>query len=435
MAHGSADTAAGAPARPAPASAEQMQWWRDAKFGLFIHWGPASVIGKEISWSRIGHPFDHPGMETVPAAEYDSLYQRFNPTKFDADAWMHLAKEAGMRYVVFVTKHHDGFAMWPTGLRDYSIAQTPFPRDICKEIAAAAHRHGIRLGWYYSTRDWTHPDYLKDGNAKYNDFYHGQIRELLTGYGKVDVLWFDHVAGNWSDYRFDDLFAMVHQLQPGILLNDRAARFIRATTDQPTAELANLARGDFDTPEQRIGTFQPDRAWESCVTMTECKDGGGWSLRPDGRTRTFEECLQMLVGAATGDGNLLLNVGPLPTGEIDPAQVAVLKQMGRWLAKYGRSIYATRGGPFVNGAWGGSTYRANKIWLHVLHWKDGALALPPLRAKVIGWRVLTGGKAQVSQAADGLVVAEPVPSDHQPDTVIELTLDRPLDAADRPLGR
>ncbi|HUW62998.1 MAG TPA: alpha-L-fucosidase [Candidatus Bathyarchaeia archaeon] len=404
----------------------RLAWWREARFGLFIHWGPASVNGTEISWSREGHPHDHKGLESVPPEVYDTLYQRFNPVKFDADAWMQLAKEAGMKYVVFIAKHHDGFSMWPTKFRpDYSISATPFKRDICKEIADAAHKHGLKLGWYYSTRDWTHPDYLVGDNRKYDEFYMGQVRELLSNYGRVDMMWFDHVAGNWRDYNFQELFNMVYRLQPGILVNDRAARFIRETQDKPSPEIAALVRGDFDTPEQRIGKFQNDRPWESCVTMTECKDGGGWSYRPDGRTRTFEECLRMLAGCATGDGNLLLNVGPLPTGEILPEQVAVLKKMGAWLAKYGESIYATRGGPFRNAEWGGATYREKTIYLHIFQWKDDTLELPPLKAKVLKATALTGGDATANQTNDALrIVLAPTQQD-KTDTVIQLELNAP----------
>jgi alpha-L-fucosidase len=402
----------------------RLQWWRGAKFGLFIHWGPASVSGKEISWSRIGHPFDHPGHESVPAEAYDKLYLQFNPVKFDAQAWMGLAKEAGMKYVVFVAKHHDGFSMWPTRLRpDYSIAAGPFHRDICQEIAQAARQQGIKLGWYYSTRDWTHPDYLKEGNDRYNRFFEGQVDELLSNYGKVDILWFDHVAGNWRDYRFQELFDRMYRLQPNLLVNDRAARFIRATEDQPSPGLASLGRGDFDTPEQRIGKFQSGRAWESCVTMTECDDGGGWSYRPDGRTRSFDECLRLLVNCVTGDGNLLLNVGPLPSGEIDPRQAAVLKQIGAWLRQFGESIYATRGGPFRNGAWGGSTYKDRSIYLHVLSWTGDRLRLPPLKGKVLRAAALTGGTVSLEQTAEGLNVILPGDQPAKLDTVIRLDLD------------
>ena len=413
-----------------PASPESVEarlpWWREARFGLFIHWGPSSVSGKEISWARQGHPFDHPGHESIPPDTYDRLYEQFNPEKFDAEAWMRLTKEAGMKYVVFITKHHDGFSMWPTQLRkDYSIAATPFRRDICREISDAAHRHGLKLGWYYSTRDWTHPDYLKDGNSRYNDFYHGQVRELLTNYGRVDLLWFDHVAGNWRDYRFQELFEMVFQLQPGILINDRAAKFIRATEDQPSSYLANLVSGDFETPEQRVGKFQSDRPWESCVTITECSDGGGWSYRPDGRTRTFPECVRMLVSCVTGDGNLLLNVGPLPTGEIDPQQVTVLKQMGSWLRQYGESVYGTRGGPFRNGDWGGATYKDKTIYLHVFPGREGALMLPALKAKVLKARALTGGETSVQLSEGKMNLTLPAFSQEQVETIIRLDLDAP----------
>jgi alpha-L-fucosidase len=413
-----------------PATPEEMQWWRDAKFGLFIHWGPVSVKGTEISWSRVGHPFDHHGKQTVPAAEYDQLYKQFNPVKFDADAWMRMAANAGMKYVVFVAKHHDGFSMWDTKLRDYNIMHSPFGRDLCREIADAAHKNGLKLGFYYSTRDWSHPDYLKDGNAKYDEYYRGQVRELLSNYGRVDMLWFDHVAGNWRDYRFDELFRTIYGLQPAILVNNRAAKFILPTEDKPTPEISAMVRGDFDTPEQKIGKFQPNRAWESCMTLTVAPDGG-WSYRPDGHMRSFDECLRMLVSCVCGDGNLLLNIGPPPTGEIDPAQVALLGQMGKWLAKYGESIYATRGGPLANGDWGGATYRANKVWLHVQKWNGDTLQLEPLSATIKSSRVLTGGEATVTQTADHIQVVLPAARQDPLDTIIELTLDRPVAETDK----
>jgi alpha-L-fucosidase len=237
------------------------------------------------------------------------------------------------------------------------------------------------------------------------------------------MLWFDHVAGNWRDYRFQELFEMMYRLHPNLLVNDRAARFIRATDDRPSPALASLVQGDFDTPEQRIGKFQYGRAWESCVTITECKDGGGWSYRPDGRTRSFEECLRLLVNAVTGDGNLLLNVGPLPSGEIASDQVAVLKQIGTWLDHYGESIYGTRGGPFRNGAWGGSTYKDKSIYLHVIQWTGDTLQLPPLKAKVLRSVALTGGNVGLEQTASGLKLVLPHNQQDKTDTVIKLDLD------------
>ncbi|MHB8972182.1 MAG: alpha-L-fucosidase [Pirellulaceae bacterium] len=267
--------------------------------------------------------------------------------------------------------------------------------------------------------------YLVGDNRKYDDFYMGQVRELLSNYGRVDLLWFDHVAGNWGDYRLQNLFDMIYRLQPGILVNNRAAAFIRPTADQPTPELRRLVGGDFDTPEQRIGAFQNDRPWESCVTMTECKDGGGWSYRPDGRTRGFEECLRMLVNCAAGDGNLLLNVGPLPSGEIAADQQEALRQMGRWLAHYGESIRGTRGGPLRNGDWGGATFRDKTIYLHVFRWNGDTLRLPPLKAKILSVTALTGGDAKFEQAADHVSITLPVEKQDKTDTLVKLELDAP----------
>ncbi len=415
---------------PRPASSEQMQWFRDAKFGLFIHWGPASISGAEISWGRKDR-IEAGGTELqkVPADVYDHLYQQFNPVKFNADQWMALAKVAGCRYVVFITKHHDGFSMWPTKQvrwedparpRYYSIAETPFKRDLCQEIAAAARKHGLKLGWYYSTRDWTHPDYLKGDNRRYNDYYEAQVSELLTRYGPVDMMWFDHAFGDWNQFTIEHLFQTMYQAHPNLLVNNRSARGLN---NIPAGAMRQLTEADYDTPEQHIGQFQTNRAWESCVTMTKCRnDTGGWSYRPGEPTRAFADCLKMLVSTVTGDGNLLLNIGPMPTGEIVPEQIEVLRKMGIWLKQNGKSIYGTRGGPFVNGNWGGSTQRGNKIWLHVFEWSGDTLRLPTLERTIQSARLLRGTKVKPVQTRAGLEITLPKAQQDPVDTVIELTL-------------
>lgn len=405
----------------------KLQWFRDAKFGLFIHWGPSSVEGVEIGWSRQDHPFDHPGKGPFISNEaYDNLYKSFNPVKFDADEWMKLAKKSGYKYIVFTTKHHDGFSNWHTKLRDYNIANTPFERDICKELSEAAHKYGLKLGWYYSTRDWTHPDYLVGDNKKYNDFYEGQLRELLTNYGKVDIVWFDHVAGNWGDYTFQQLFDMMYSLQgEDLLVNNRAARFVKGAKDSPPSEeLQKLVKGDFDTPEQEIGKFQTDRAWESCMTMTHV-EGGGWSYRPDGRTISYKEVVQTLVQTVTGDGNLLLNVGPLPTGEFPADQVVILKKMGKWLKKNGESIYGTRGGPVPNGEWGGMTFKDNKIFVHILNWpQDGSpVLLPVLDKKIVYSKGLNVKNPSVKQTKEGVEIDLPAKNRDEIDSIIVLEME------------
>lgn len=408
-------------------------WWRDAKFGLFLHWGPASLSGAEISWGMKDRMEGGPEHQKVDRDAYMNLYRQFNPVKFDADQWMSLAEEAGMKYVVFVTKHHDGFSMWPTRqvrfpenadfAKHYSIADTPYERDLCRMIADAAHRHGLKLGWYYSTRDWTHPDYLRGDNSVYNRYYEAQVRELLSDYGKVDMMWFDHCFGDWSQYTLVDLFKDMYGLQPDLLVNNRAARGLK---DIP-ATAAQLVMGDYDTPEQRIGTFQRGRAWESCVTMTYCPDGGGWSYRPDGRIRTLQECIRMLVGTVTGDGNLLLNIGPMPTGEFQPQEIANLKGIGRWLRQFGESIYGTRGGPYHNGEWGGSCYKGRTLYLHVFQWAGDTLSLPPLKARVLRADVLGGSPVEVEQSDAGLTLALMTDRRDETDTVIRVELDSPAE--------
>jgi alpha-L-fucosidase len=407
---------------------DKMDWWNNDKFGLFIHWGPSSMAGVEISWARETHPFDHPGKgELVPDAVYDALYKKFNPVDFDADFIVRTAKEAGMKYIVFTAKHHDGFCNWHTALTDYNIANTPFKRDICKELADAVHKQGLKLGWYYSTRDWTHPDYLVGDNRKYNDYYEGQIRELLTNYGEVSVLWFDHVAGDWSDYRFEELFYMIYELQPNILVNNRAAKFIlrKKGAEKPDPALVALTQGDFQTPEGKVGVFHKDYPWETCMPMSKGADGhGGWSYRPDAVTASFEQCAEMLAACVTGCGNMLLNVGPMANGSIRPSELENLKQFKPWMETYGESIYGTEGGPYISGQWGGSCMKGNTLlYLHVFQWADGTLVLPPLPRNVLHCEELGGESVGFSQDDGSLTLRINGGKKRSLHSVVKLTLE------------
>jgi len=214
---------------------ERMQWFRDAKFGMFIHWGPCAIGAREIGWGRnaqrpmdIGIPDPS---DDKNDAEYDNYYKEFNPVKYDPDAWAAFAKESGMKYMVLITKHHDGFCQFDSKLTDYDIMNTPYGKDIVGPFVAACHKHGLKAGLYYSTRDWYHPDYLVGDNVKYDEYYRGQVEELLTNYGEVDMMWYDHVGGrDWSKWKFDELFAMMYRLQPKMLVNNRAARFCGSIT-------------------------------------------------------------------------------------------------------------------------------------------------------------------------------------------------------------
>ncbi|MFI4910092.1 MAG: alpha-L-fucosidase [Sedimentisphaeraceae bacterium JB056] len=410
--------------KPWRATPQELQWFRDAKFGLFIHWGAISIAGGDISWCRDAkRPFDindellpsddGAGKLLVPVDEYDNLYREFNPVKFDAEQWVQIAQDAGMKYLVFTAKHHDGFSNFHTQYSDYNIANTPFKRDIVRELADACHNGGLRFGIYYSQRDWYHKDYLQGDNSKYNKFMHDQLRELLTNYGNVDILWFDSFGESdlEKDWDIEGILTMARSLQPGILINNRLS-ILADYNDGP-----EKFWGDFDTPEQRIGNYQLDRPWESCLTLV----GDQWSWMPGGKMFTFEECVRSLVLSACGGGNLLLNVGPMPNGEIEDRQVMRLKEIGNWLAENGDSIYATSAGPVMPLNWGGSTRRDDTVYIHVLNYNGASIELGQF-PQIHSHRVLTGGNALVRQRADSTEIKLDNLGLNRSDIIIKLSI-------------
>jgi len=375
--------------------------WQAKRFGMFIHFGPVSLSGQEIGWSR--------GDQT-PIEVYDNLYTKFNPTNFNADAWVSDAKAAGMKYIVLTTKHHDGFALWDTKFSDYNIMRTPFHRDIVAELAVGCKKQGMPFGTYYSTCDWWHRDFplaSPGGTVKrepsnlgaYNDYLLNQIHELVTNYGPLFTIWND--VPQMFEGRGAKTIQMVRALQPDITINDR-------TGDG----------GDYDTPEQRIGKYQDDRPWETCMTICE-----QWSWKPDDKMKSLEQCLRTLVLCAGGDGNLLFNVGPMPTGEIEPRQVERLKEMGAWLEKHGESIYGTRGGPWKPNRSLASTRQGNTIYLHILRTKTDVIELPDIARKVVGATLLTGGKVKFVQRDGKLALTVPARQRQPIDTIVKLELD------------
>jgi len=380
----------------APPAAERIEWWREARFGLFIHWGPVSLKGTEIGWSRGGERRGYKSHGTeIPVEVYDNLYKQFNPTNFNADAWVATAKAAGMKYLVFTSRHHDGFSEFDTQADDYKITspESPFRRDVLKELADACHRAGLRFGLYYSQPNWHHPDAFTDRHTNYLAFLKTQVRELLTHYGQVDILWFDGLGKSAEDYDAEALNTMARKLKPRILINNRDG----------------LAE-DFDTPEQEIGKFQNDRPWESCITI--CNQ---WAWKPGDEMKSLPQCLATLVRCAGGDGNLLFNVGPMPDGRIEPRQVKRLEEMGDWLRKYGESIYGTRGGPWKPTKSLASTRLGNSIYLHLLDWNGRTVTLPDIPRTIIGSFVLTGGTARVAQDGRKLTIRIDPPSARPPD--------------------
>jgi alpha-L-fucosidase len=383
------------PAPTAPA-AERLAWWKEARFGLFIHWGPVSLKGTEISWSRANTNPLCPNKGPVPAAEYDNLYKRFNPTLFNAAEWAAVAKSAGTRYVVLTAKHCDGFCLWPTETISYNISRTPFKRDVCGELAEAVREAGLRIGWYYSPMDWWDPDCRTAKNADYVKRMQGQVRELVTRMGRIDLMWFDWDGGTipWEQ---EKTYRIVRQAQPGIVINNR----LECSFGGNTADKYTGPNADYLTPEQEIGAYNDKQPWETCMTL-----GTQWSWKPDDSIKSVDEVVRILARCAGGDGNLLLNVGPMPDGRIEPRQVEVLKGVGAWLGRAGESIYGTRGGPYKPGAYGASTRKGRTIYVHVMQWPAaGPLVLPVLPAKVLAARVLGGGKADARQTDKGLEIA------------------------------
>jgi alpha-L-fucosidase len=382
---------------------QKLEEWKDARFGMFIHWGPVSLKGTEIGWSR--------GRE-ITFEEYDNLYKQFNPASFDPESWVSVAKAAGMKYIILTTKHHDGFCLWNTRQTDFNIMNSPMGRDVVKELSEACKKQGLAFGTYYSTTDWHHPDFPLTGQGgtvprsqydldAYTVYLKKQVAELLVNYGPLFVLWFD-VPQRFDAARGQGVIDFAHSLQPDIIINNRTG-----------------ARGDFDTPEQRVGGFQISRPWETCMTIAN-----QWAWKPNDETKTLEQCLHTLIRTNGGDGNLLFNVGPMPDGRIEPLQVERLKEMGKWMEKHGFTLYETRGGPFKPTDWGVSTRKGNKIYLHILRWpgNNPKIFLPELGMDIRSCRLVDGGKIKSTKVDKGYVI-EFSANDLQPvNSIVELEL-------------
>ena len=382
------------------------------RFGLFIHWGPVTVAGTELGWSR---------GEKMPAAEYDQLYRKFNPVKFNADEWVRMAKTAGLRYIVLIAKHMDGFCLWDTKQTDYNIMRSPFGRDVVRELAEACHRGGLAFGVYYCIADWYHPFFPYSGPyfgphdtaikptadvERYTQHMMKQLAELVADYGPIQSVWFDSMAGAHWPEQGRRLIPFLRALQPSILINNRAA-----------------VPGDYVTPEERIGRYRDDKPWESCMMI-----GTQWAWKPNDNLKSYKKLLQALIYCAGGDGNLLLNVGPMADGAFEPRMVDRLNEVGAWLQRYGESIYGTRGGPYKPTSYLTSTRRGHTVYLHILRWDADRLVLPPLPHKVVAGTVLTGGSVQVEQTADALIITVPPADRQQLDTLVRLELDGPVES-------
>jgi len=368
---------------------QRMAWWREAKFGMFIHWGLYAIPAGEWKGST-NHAEWIRHTARIPIEEYDKFVAQFNPVKFNADAWARLAKEAGMKYIVITSKHHDGFCLFDSKYTDYDIMSTPFKRDIMKDLSDACRRRGLKICWYHSIMDWHHPDYLPRrgweaqqrpaAGADFDQFVEhlrNQVTELLTNYGEIGVLWFDgQWEGTWTHEYGQPLYDLCRRLQPSVIVNDRVDKGRKGHSGVVGTEYA----GDFGTPEQHIPpTGLPGVDWETCMTMNR-----HWGYnKHDQDFKSNEDLIRKLVDIASKNGNFLLNVGPTAEGLIPEESVVRLRQMGRWMKVNGESIYATVASPFPNLTWGRCTTKYvgddTRLYLHVFDWPaDGRLVVPGL---------------------------------------------------------
>lgn len=414
--------------QPSPENLKARQEFQDAKFGLFIHWGVYSVLG-DGEW--VFHD------RRLKVDEYNRLPRFFNPEKFDAKTWVALAKSAGMKYITITSRHHDGFAMFDSKVSDWNIVQrTPWGKDPLKMLADECHRQGIKLFFYYSQLDWHNPNYYPPGKTVINDgpwnngrpdhgdwnayldYINGQLRELLTNYGPIAGIWFD---GMWdkpnADWQLGKTYALIHQLQPAALIIPNHHEKPKPGEDVQTFER--------DLPGQNTAGFNTktvsDLPLESSNTLN---NSWGFNIG-DSHYKSPEQVEEMLVRAAGNNSNLLLNIGPMPNGEIQEPFVERLHAVGEWMSRYGDSIYGTRGGPIPPGEWGVTTNKGDRIFVHVLNWKAPLLALPPIQKKVTAARMLVGdAPVGFKQGSNGIVLTVPPAVSGDVDRVVVLTTEQ-----------
>lgn len=436
------------PLRAAEEAPDRMDWWREARFGMFIHWGLYSVAGGEWKGQRndqIASWLQHE--LRIPPDDYAKLITGFTAENYKPDEWAALAKRAGMKYAVFTSKHHEGFSLFDSKLSDFDVMNSPAKRDVTREFLDAFRDAGLKAGLYFSVIDWHHPDYPVAGDSlhpmrddpayqnqprdlgKYLDLMHGQVRELVTGYGPLDVMWWDFSYGRMQGetWRADDLVAMVREHHPKIIMNNRLY------------EGQNNPSGDFATPEQHIpANGLPGLDWETCMTINDT-----WGYKPfDLNFKDSITLIRNLVDIVSKGGNYLLNVGPRPDGSIPQPLVERLEAVGKWMEVNGDSIYGTTASPFDKQLpWGRVTVKqvdggTSRLFLHVFDWPiSREIVLPPLENAIRNVKLLDGGDAlETRDSPLGTVIRLPHHPRHEAATVLVVEIDGPPVATVETLG-
>lgn len=411
------------PYTPTAANLAARTWYQDAKLGMFIHWGPSSVL-QDGEWVM--------NNRGIRASEYESLVPLFNPTRFDATAWVRAAKGAGMQYITLITKHHDGIALWDSKVSDYTVVKrSPFGRDIVRELADACAREGLKLFFYYSQLDWHHPDFFPRGGTgltagrpesgsfpRYLDYMDAQLTELLTNYGPVGGIWFD---GLWdrpkADWRLGQTYALIHRLQPAALIIPNNHELPRPGEDVQTFER--------DQPGANGQGFNTTEIGALPLEMSETTNDS-WGFRlTDRNWKSSTQLIRSMVEAAGRNTNFLLNVGPRPDGTIPDSALARLAAIGAWMNVNGASIRGTRGGPLTPRPWGVTTQKGDTVYVHLMHGVDAVVSLPALPRRVLRASLLAGGApVTVTNSAGAVTLTLPRRDMDTPDQVVALVLAR-----------
>jgi alpha-L-fucosidase len=373
---------------PSKENVANREWFQDAKFGLFIHWGVYSVMAGGgdhgiAEWIM--------NQKKIPIQQYKKLPSFFNPVQFDPAEWVSMVKKAGMKYITITSKHHDGFAMYASKISDYNIVdQTPYGKDVLKQLKEECDKQGIKLFIYYSQLDWHHPDYYPRGRtgqdftgrpkqgewSEYIDYMNTQLTELLTNYGEIGGIWFD---GMWdkpnADWQLDETYGLIHKLQPGAMVGSNHHK-----EPIPGEDFQMFER---DLPgENTMGFNQTNTISELPIEMCETMNGSwGFNIK-DQNYKSSKQLIQTMVKAAGYGANFLLNTGPMPNGKIQPENIDTLMVIGDWMEKYGKSIYGTRKGPIKPLKWGATTQKGNTIYLHVLQLAEENLLIPNVETKI-----------------------------------------------------
>ena len=416
---------------PTPSNVAARAAFQDRKFGMFIHWGASSVLG-DGEWVM--------NNKNINKDDYKKLLKVFNPVDFDAAKWVSTAKNAGMKYIVLITRHHDGFSNWDTKQSDWKITNTHYKQDPLKLLAAECKKQGIKLGFYYSILDWSRDDYpyetgrtgkqsgrtVKSNYDSYLKFMKNQLTELLTNYGDISCIWFD---GHWDqtnpegskdrssriDWKYDEIYSLIHKLQPACLIGNNHH------LDPIPGEDFQMFEQDLPGQNNSGLSFQTasNLPLESCITMND-----SWGFRiTDRHYKTFTNIIQTLVGAAGRNSNLLLNVGPMANGEIQSEFKDTLALVGKWIKKYGASIYGTRGGPLGPQVWGVTTQDSKHIYVHIMHQRNQSGLFIPGNFKVQKVELMgTNVNLPFSVRQNGILIDTHSLTIAGPDTIVTINL-------------